>query len=165
LINFEILPLGYKIFIKINIKPMKKAKLILLSLLALVLALNVSIAQNYKSQFNINATGQIENDKGVKLGTIEKDGTIKNSKGDVTGKAVKNNKGVVLSDKLGKKMGAVSEDGTLTGANGKVLFKISTADENGICKILDVSGKEVGTVHENYKQQGACAFHCLNKKK
>jgi hypothetical protein len=144
---------------------MKILKTILLSLLALMLALNISVAQNYKSQFNVKSTGQVENDKGVKLGSIEADGTIKNAKGEVVGKVAKKDKGAEILDKLGKKMGAVSESGTMTGANGKVLYTISTADENGICKILDASGKQVGTVHENYKQQGACAIHCLSKKK
>lgn len=140
---------------------MKPSELFVITFVAMLLFFNISIAQNYKSQFNVRSTGEVVNVEGVKLGTIETDGTIKNAKGEVVGKIVKND----LLDKVGKKLGAVSEDGTLTGANGKVLFRVSTADENGICKILDANGKEVGTVHANYKQQGACAIHCLRQKK
>lgn len=157
--------MNHNLLLNPQIKHMKNLKSILLSLLVLVLAINVSVAQNYKSQFNVKSSGQVENDKGVKLGFIESDGTIKNAKGEVVGKVVKKDKQAELLNKVGKKMGAVSEDGTLTGKDGKVLFTISTADENGICKILDANGKEVGTVHQNYKQQGACAIHCLNKLK
>lgn len=139
---------------------MKNIKNFLVIVLAMVIAVQYTNAQDYKHPYNVKENGEVVNDKGVKLGWIEKDGTIKNAKGEAVGKKEKNQ----LNDKVGKKMGAVSEDGTLTGKDGKVLFKISTADENGICKILDAKGKEVGTVHQNYKQQGACAIHCLGKK-
>lgn len=139
---------------------MKTIKNFLVMVLAMVIAIQFANAQDYKHPYNVKENGEVVNEQGVKLGWIEKDGTIKNAKGEVIGKKVKNQ----LNDKVGKKMGAVSEDGTLTGKDGKVLFRISTADENGICKILDANGKEVGTVHQNYKQQGACAIHCLSKK-
>lgn len=143
---------------------MKNLHLLLAAVFAVMITFSVSVAQNYKSQFSINAAGKAANDKGVTLGWIQEDGTIKNAKGEVTGKIMKNEKEAALLDKLGKKMGAVSGDGVLKDAKGKVMYTISTADENGVCKIIDASGKEVGTVHENYKQQGACMYHCLSKK-
>lgn len=142
---------------------MKTLKTILFALTAILVTSTVSIGQNYKSQFNVQSTGQIVNDKGVKLGWIEADGTIKNAKGDVVGKIEKKDKEAELLDKLGKKMGGISEDGTLKDGKGTILFTISTDDESGVCKILDGKGKVVGTVHQNYKQQGACLYHCLVK--
>jgi hypothetical protein len=144
---------------------MKTLKIFFLSVLVMVIAIQVSNAQDYKHPYNVNSSGQVVNQQGVKLGWIEADGTIKNSKGEVVGKVEKKDKQAIVLDKMGKKMGAVSENGSYTNGKGKVVYTISTADENGICKILDASGKEVGTVHENYKQQGACAIHCLSKKK
>ena len=143
---------------------MKTFKKFLLALMALATIQFVS-AQDYKHPFNVKSSGEVVNQKGEKLGWIEADGTIKNAQGEVVGKVQMKDKQAVFLDKLGKKAGAVSENGTLTGTNGKVLYTISTADENGNCKILDASGKEVGIVHENYKKQGACAIHCLGKNK
>jgi hypothetical protein len=142
---------------------MKTRKLLLLITLSVLIS-TLSFGQNYKSQFHIDKTGKIENETGTQLGTVDQDGTIKDSKGRVVGKVVKSGKETHLTDHLGKKMGELLADGSFKDDKGKVLYKLSTPDENGICKIIDKSGKEVGTVHENYKQQGACAYHCLSHK-
>jgi hypothetical protein len=139
---------------------MKQIKLLLLITLS-VLFVSASYGQSYKAQFKVDNNGQATNDKGTKLGTIESDGTIKDAKGKVVGKLIN---GTDLTDPLGKKMGEVLSDGTLKDVKGKTMFTISTADQAGICKILDKNGKEVGTVHENYKKQAACAYHCLANK-
>jgi len=142
---------------------MKTIRLLTLLSLSILIA-NLSYAQNYKSQFNIDKSGKIQNGKGTQLGTIEQEGIIRDSKGHVLGKVVKSEKGSQLQDPNGHNHGELSADGTLKDQKGNVLFTIGTADQNGICKILDNTGKEVGTVHENYKQQGACAYHCLANK-
>ena len=144
---------------------MKNLKFLTLSALALVLILNIAVAQNYKAQFKVNSSGQAEDANGVKIGWIEADGTIKNSKGDVVGKVAKKDKQAELLDKLGNKVAEASENGTLKDNKGEVLFTVSDADKNGECQIQDKSGKAVGVVHQNYKQQGACIYHCLAKKK
>jgi hypothetical protein len=144
---------------------MKTLKLVLFSVAALALTVNISVAQNYKAQFKVNSSGQAEDANGVKIGWIEADGTIKNSKGEVVGKTTKKDKQAELLDKLGNKVAEVSENGTLKNTKGEVLFTISDADKNGECQIKDKSGKMVGTVHQNYKQQGACMYHCLAQMK
>jgi hypothetical protein len=144
---------------------MRNFKLFILSVFALALALNISVAQNYKAQFKVNSSGQAEDANGVKLGWIESDGTIKNSKGEVVGKVVKKDKQAEVLDKLGNKVAEALENGTLKNKKGEVIFTVSDADKNGECQIKNKSGKVVGTVHENYKRQGACLYHCLSGKK
>jgi hypothetical protein len=138
---------------------MKNLKTVLITFLISMFSVTFLFAQNYKQPFNVSSKGKIEDSKGIVLGWIEADGTVKNAKGKVVGKVAKE----VLLSKSGKKMAEISASGTVTSTDGKVLYTLTNADENGICKIIDASGKEVGTVHENYKQQGACALHCLKK--
>jgi hypothetical protein len=142
---------------------MRQFKVLLIITLG-VLFILVANAQSYKAQFKVDDTGKVSNEKGTRLGTIESDGTIKDANGKVVGKLIKSDNGSELMNHLGKKMGELLDDGTLKDAKGKTMFTISTADEAGICKILDKNGKPVGTVHENYKNQGACAYHCLANK-
>jgi hypothetical protein len=144
---------------------MQNLKFLILSVFAIVLTLNIAAAQNYKAQFKVNASGQAEDANGTKLGWIEADGTIKNSKGEVVGKVAKKDKQAEVLDKLGNKIAEASENGTLKNNKGQILFTVSDADKNGECQIKDKSGKVVGVVHENYKQQGACIYHCLAQKK
>ena len=42
---------------------------------------------------------------------------------------------------------------------------VTSAPMNGTCEAKDKSGKTMVVVHENYKQYGACAYHCLTMKK
>lgn len=140
---------------------MKNVKWFIIALATLILTAQTTHAQNYKQPFNVSEKGQVLNEQGVKLGWIEGDGTIKDAKGKIVGKVVKSE----LHNTTGKKMAEILADGSIKDADGKILYTISSADENGLCKILDASGREVGTVHQNYKQQGACALHCLGTKK
>src|SRR5436190_15257491 len=121
---------------------MKTLKLAVLSTFILSLfALNISVAQNYKAPFNVNSSGQAEDANGVKIGWIEADGTIKNSKGEVVGKTSKKDKQSELLDKLGNKVAEASENGTLKNSKGEVLFTVTDADKNGECQVKDKSGK------------------------
>lgn len=148
---------------------MKIRKSLFLSLVALTAALaleiNFSKAQNYKEQFKVTASGKAENAQGTALGMIEQDGTIKNSHGEVVGKIVKKDKQTELLDKLGNKVGEALETGSFKNVKGEVMYTVLEADKNGECQIKDKSGKLVGSVHENYKQQGACLYHCLHQSK
>jgi hypothetical protein len=144
---------------------MKTLKIATLSVFAFVLTLNISVAQNYKPQFKVNSSGQAVDANGVKIGWIEADGTIKDSKGEVVGKSVKKDKQAQLLDKLDNKVAEATETGTLKSTKGEVLYTVSDADKNGECEIKDKSGKTVGVVHQNYKQQGACMYHCLSQMK
>lgn len=123
----------------------------------LLVTFNVALAQNPKSQFIINATGKVLTDKGIEVGWIENDGSIKNAQGVLVGKIV----GSKVLDKMGNKIAEVSSDGSLKDGKGKIIYTVLTTDASGNCKIVDASGKEVAKVHENYKMQGSCAFHCL----
>lgn len=148
--------------ITLNITVMKTLnKNLFLLLITVFFVFQHGIAQNYKHPLNINSQGHVLDERGVKLGWIEEDGSIKNKDGVVVGKIQKTAGEAIFLNKSGKKIGTLSKNGTLKEINGKVLYTISTADESGVCKILDASNREIGTVHENYKQQGACAMHCL----
>lgn len=144
---------------------MKTLKLVISSVFALALTLNISVAQNYKAQFRINSSGHAEDANGVKVGWIEADGTIKNSKGEPVGKTAKKGTQAELLDKMGNKVAEAVENGTLKNTKGEILYTVSDADKNGECEIKDKSGKVVGVTHQNYKQQAACMYHCLTMKK
>jgi hypothetical protein len=136
---------------------MKTLKTIIMAVLGVVFAINSASAQNYKAP-KIDATGKITNKDGKHLGSV-------NSKGEIM-------------DTMGMKVAYIDTDGSLidvkTGKaekNGNfVPYFRETSDKkgmtvsapmNGTCMVKDASGKVVAEVHENYKQYGACAIHCL----
>lgn len=139
---------------------MKQVKNLITIILGILVMNTVAFGQNAKSQFKITSEGKVEK-SGVILGTIESDGTIKDSKGNVKGKIM----GSMVHDKTGKKMAEISEDGSLKDGKGKVLYTVSSADEAGFCTVKDKNGNVIGLVDQNYKKQGACAIHCLAEAK
>lgn len=85
-------------------------------------------------------------------------------------------------DPKGKSMTKVNTNGNIVDSNGKVLGKapkngtfiyyfndkeekytIGKADHTGMCKVTNDKGETVMLLHNNYKQQAACAVHCLHE--
>ncbi len=75
--------------------------------------------------------------------------------------------GMLVDSKTGKSLGKAEKNGdfvySFPGEEEKYTF--SEPDKDGYCEVKDKAGKVVAMVHQNYKQQGACAIHCLTKKK
>ncbi len=142
---------------------MKTIKKVALSILGVVLALNFAVAQNYKAPA-IDASGKMTNSKGEHVGTF-KDGAMMGHDGKkmATIDAQGN-----LIDAEGKKVGKAEKNG-----NFKYFSKQTPDGKNfvvgapaqGICEVKDDKGKVVMLVHENYKAQAACAYHCAQMKK
>lgn len=83
-------------------------------------------------------------------------------------------------DPSGKSMTKVGGNGNIVDLNGKVIGKapkngsfiyyfkdneekytIGKANHSGMCKVTNAKGETVMLLHNNYKQQAACAVHCL----
>ena len=140
---------------------MKMLKLVSLTVFALTLVMNISFAQNYKSQFpfKVDASGTIKDKTGTTFGTISKDSIIKNHKGE---KIAFIDKQGNLFSKDGKILGKAAKNGDFHNINGEVEYTVkpSTGDE---CAVYDKSGKIVAYVHNNYKAQAGCLAHCMQK--
>ena len=103
----------------------------------------------------INAKGGIYDHHGIKLGYVDKDNIVRNSKGqklyfiDGSGNVI---------DANGKKLGMAKKNGAYYNINGENV--LNTKDlEKEKCAILDPQGHNLGTTHMNYKLH-ACAAHC-----
>ena len=143
---------------------MKTIKKIMFGVIGLIIIITSANAQNYKAP-KIDAAGKVTID-GLHVGSINKDGHILDAKGDKV--ATVDNEGELVDIKTGKKLGKAAKNGTFTEyyADGKTeVHTFSEPDKDGYCELKNKSGKVIGVVHENYKQQGACAIHCLSKKK
>ncbi|MES2795898.1 MAG: hypothetical protein V4683_08035 [Bacteroidota bacterium] len=85
-------------------------------------------------------------------------------------------------DAEGKSMTHINSNGNIVDLNGKVLGKapknngftyyhngkpekytIGKPSHNGMCEVKDSKGKTVMFLHNNYKNQAACAVHCLHE--
>lgn len=83
-------------------------------------------------------------------------------------------------DQAGKSMTKVDGKGNIVNSDGKVIgtapkngtfvyyfkdnqekYTIGKPNHSGMCKVTDAKGETVMLLHNNYKQQGACAVHCL----
>ena len=139
---------------------MKTLKNISLGILVAVFAVQFSQAQNYKAP-KIDASGKITGKDGKHIGSMTKDGVITNAMGMKV--AHVDASGNLIDDKTGEKLGKSEKNG-----NFLPLFA-KTPDEgwsvsaplNGTCQVKDKDGNIKAEVHENYKQFGACAIHCL----
>jgi hypothetical protein len=144
---------------------MKTMKALAMAVTGMVIAVAVTVnAQNYKAP-KIDASGKFSDGNGVSMGTVTKDGVM-----DDMGMKMAHidGEGNLVDTKSGKKMGKAEK-------NGDFMYKMSeTADgkkltvgtpSNGMCEVKDDMGKTVLLVHENYKMQAACAYHCAQMKK
>jgi hypothetical protein len=128
------------------------------------LAGSALIAQNYKAPA-IDATGKITDHTGKHIGWVTTDGIIKDSAGGQIAHVDKD--GNLIDHKTNKTLGKAEKNGTFAYhfKDGKESKLTTSAPMNGTCEVKDAQGKTVLLVHENYKQYGACAYHCLTMKK
>ncbi len=145
---------------------MKTIQLFILAFIGTIMTASTVFAQvpgNYKAP-KIDASGKVTNAAGTHVGWVTKEGVIKDASGNKV--AYIDSEGTLVEEKTGKKLGKASK-------NGNFLFEGTTtpdkgwttsAAQNGACLVKDNKGNVVGEVHENYKDQGACAIHCLTKK-
>jgi hypothetical protein len=140
---------------------MKIFKLSILSLIALAFALGSAVAQDYKAQFpvKVDDSGMIKDKSGVTYGTISADSVIKNHQGRKV--AFIDNQGNLV-DKEGKILGKAAKNGDFVNINGEVEYVVKPAGD--LCEVYDKSGKQVATVHKNYKTQAGCVAHCMHAK-
>jgi hypothetical protein len=144
---------------------MKNVKSIVATILIFACVAAGAMAQAKKMQ-KVSDVGILTSDAGVKVGTIEMNGTFKNANGMVIGKVVKNAKDASkydYYDGTGKVAAIISADGTVKDLNGVVLYTLSAPDANGYCTVYDASGAEFGKVHEKYKHKGVCLMHASKK--
>ena len=134
--------------------------MILGTVLGVVLMSLTLNAQNYKAP-KIDASGKITNKEGKHIGSITKEGVIMDANG--TKVAYVDAEGSLVDAKSGKKLGKAEKNGNFVPLYAK------TPDEgwsvntpmNGTCLVKDKAGNVKAEVHENYKEFGACAVHCL----
>ena len=115
----------------------------------IVLAMNTSFAQNYKSWFQIKiyTSGVIKDKTGKTSGTISKDSIIKNHKGEKMLLFIKQGN-LVNAD--GKILSKAAKNWDFHNVNVEVEFTVKpTKGEQ--CEVYDKSGKVVPYVHNNYK--------------
>ena len=140
---------------------MKTLKTITLAILGVVFAANLSVAQNYKAP-KIDAAGKMFDKNGKHIGSVNTKGEVMDTMG--TKIAYMDAEGSLVDVKSGKKIGKGEKNGNFVpifkGTADKKGMTVS-APMNGTCMVKDASGKVVAEVHENYKQFGACAVHCL----
>lgn len=86
-------------------------------------------------------------DQSGKLVTkIDGNGNIVDSTGKVIGKAPKNGSSFIYYFK-----------------GNQEKYTIGKSNHTGMCKVTNAKGETVMLLHNNYKQQGACAVHCLHE--
>lgn len=77
---------------------------------------------------------------------IDANGNIVDLTGKVIGKAPKNGNSFVYYFK-----------------DNQEKYTIGKANHTGMCKVTNSKGETVMLLHNSYKQQGACAVHCLHE--
>ena len=139
---------------------MKTLKNITLAIFMMVFATNLSQAQNYKAP-KIDASGRITDTNGKYIGSITPEGVITDASGTKIGHL--DSEGSLIDEKTGKKLGKSEKNGNFIPHFAKTPDEgwSTSAPMNGTCMVKNKDGKVVAEVHENYKQFGACAIHCL----
>lgn len=130
-------------------------------MLAMLLITFSLTAQNYKAP-KIDASGKVMNEKGHHIGNVSKDGVITNAEGEKI--AHVDSDGFLIDAASGKKLGKGEKNGNFTPYFKETPDKGWTTDAplNGTCLVKDEKGNVKAVVHENYKEFGACAAHCLS---
>ena len=133
-------------------------------MLGLVFAIQIASAQNYKAPA-IDASGKFTDKGGKMMGKMTKDGMM-DDKGIKV--AHVDSEGNLVDSKSGKKLGKVEKNGNFTyhymETSDSKNFTIGPPAQ-GVCEVTDDKGNVVLLVHENYKAQAACAYHCAKMKK
>lgn len=138
---------------------MKTLKTLVCAILVMVLTINTSMAQNYKAP-KIDASGKITDKNGKYIGKINQQGEIMDTMGTTIAHIDGN--GMLVDPKTGKHLGKAEKNGNYLPHFPKTSEQWTTsAPMNGTCLVKNEKGEVVAEVHENYKQFGACAIHCL----
>jgi hypothetical protein len=139
---------------------MKTIKKMSLVLLGVVCAINIAAAQNYKAP-KIDASGKIYNMDGKYMGSLNNKGEISDTLG--TKVAFVDGTGMLIDAKTGKKLGKAEKNGNFVPYFSETPDKGWTisAPLNGTCLVKDSKGNVKAEIHENYKQFGPCAIHCM----
>lgn len=130
------------------------------AMLMILLATQITVAQNYKAPM-IDASGKITDKHGKQIGSLSAEGVIMDEMGMKV--AYVDAEGTLVDAKTGKKMGKTLKNGNFVPEFAKTPdegWSVSTP-MNGTCLVKDKDGNIVAEMHENYKQFGACAIHCL----
>ncbi|RVU24159.1 hypothetical protein EOJ36_09545 [Sandaracinomonas limnophila] len=95
------------------------------------------------------------------IGNLTKDGSLDNN-GKVVTKV--NGNGEII-DSNGKQLGKLAKGSSFVYYfNDKTeKYTIGKPSHNGMCEVKNSDGQTVMLLHNNYKQQVACAIHCLNE--
>ena len=117
-------------------------------------------AQNYKAP-TIDASGKVMVD-GKYVGEVVDSTILQHEKKTI---AIVGSNGEVVDPATKKKLGKAEKNGNFVYFEGDEHWTLSDPNADGYCEVKDKSGVVVGMVHQNYKQQGACAIHCLTAKK
>lgn len=138
---------------------MKTVRKISLTLLALVIAIQISSAQetDYKGH-RIDAAGKVTDGAGKHIGTVTKEGVINDASGMKV--AYVDGSGFLVDAMTGKNLGKVGKNGDYVPYSSNMGWS-TASPANGTCLIKDEDGKVRAVVHETYKNVGACAIHCL----
>jgi len=137
---------------------MKKIKLMCVAFIGIMATAGVQ-AQNYKAP-TIDASGKVMVD-GKYAGEITDSTIINHEKSTI---AIVGNNGEVMDAKTKKKLGKAEKNGNFVYFESDEHWTLSDPNAEGYCEVKDKNGVVVGMVHQNYKQQGACAIHCLTVK-
>ena len=148
-----------------QLKKMNSIKTIAIAAIGMMVLATTSFAQNYKAP-KIDASGKVTDGNGVVIGTMTKEGVMNDAMGMKM--AHLDAEGNLVDTKTGKKMGKAEKNGDFmymfSETNDGKKFTIG-APSSGICEVKDDKGNVVLLVHENYKAQSACAYHCAQMKK
>ncbi len=142
---------------------MKTSKRILLGLLALVLAIQITHAQNTKVP-RIDGSGKITDKAGKHLGAVTKKGVITNA--NITTIAHVDGTGELIVDQTGEHLGKVEKNGNFLpkSAKSKEDGWFVSAAVKGMCSVKDKGGNIQAEVYEAYRAYGASAVYCLTHK-
>ena len=129
----------------------------LIVVFALLFITSISVFAQ-KSTPMVDYKGHIMNGK-TQIGTITSNGGF-----DQAGKSMTkvDGKGNIV-DSTGKVIGNAPKNGTFVYyfEDNQDKYTVGKANHSGMCKVINAKGETVMLLHNSYKQQAACAVHCL----
>jgi hypothetical protein len=134
-------------------------KNVILFMSFVLITLSNSLAQKSANMIpKVDYKGHIYYEK-KQIGSLTPKGGVNNSGKLVT--KVDGNGNIV--DDQGKVLGKAPKNGTFVYYfnEKEEKYTIGKPTHNGMCEIKNVKGETVMLLHNNYKQQAACAVHCL----
>lgn len=108
----------------------------------------------------VDSKGHIYYDR-KKIGSLTTEGSFNQAGKPITKVDATGN----IKDNTGKVIGKAPKNGTFVYyINGtEENYTISEASHTGMCEVKNAKGEIVMLLHNNYKQQAACAVHCLHQ--